>query len=83
MQQAIMHAFITQIKASDVNFWKNSLDRMELMHKTKLYPPRVKMTVIMKVDGASAVSVLPVRFVGCSDDSQLDVDLPLPLSGSF
>ena len=70
-----------QIKACDIDFWKNSFDDMKLMHKTKLYPPRVKMTIVMKVDSASAVSVLPVRFFGCSDNSQLDVDLALPLPG--
>ena len=47
---------------------------MELKHETKMYPPRVKMTVIMKTTDPMK---LPIDVIGCSDI--LDMDLVLPI----
>ena len=49
---------------------------MHLQHEKKMYPPRVKMTVILK---NKEDAIVPVKFLGCSSDSQLDIDLPFPL----
>ena len=67
---------VLQIKASDINFWTKRLDDMRLRHERKIYPPRVKMTVILK--NPDHVFKLPVKVVG-SSDSNLDVDLIFPL----
>ena len=47
---------------------------MELKHKTKMYPPRVKMTVIMKTTDPIKLSI---DVIGCSRN--LDMDLVLPI----
>ena len=49
---------------------------MHLRHERKMYPPRVKMTVIKQSDN---ILKLPVRIEGCSCDHQLDVELTIPL----
>ena len=49
------------------------------MHETKVYPPRVKMTVQMKSDKAFT---LPVKFEGSNCDEKLCVDLLFPLIGN-
>ena len=68
-----------QIRASDINFWGRSFQEMQLRHETKVYPPRVKLTISSRNVNDTAVCVLPVKFVGCSSDSQLDVQLTIPL----
>ena len=60
---------------SDIDFWsKDDLNSMELKHKTKMYPPRVKMTVIMKTTDPIKLSI---DVIGCSRN--LDMDLVLPI----
>ena len=49
---------------------------MRLKHLTKMYPPRVKMTIMLK-DLES--HKLLIKFLGCSTDCQLDTELALPL----
>ena len=49
---------------------------MQLKHMTKVYPPRVKMTIILR-DFES--HKLLIKFLGCSTDCQLDTELILPL----
>lgn len=61
-----------QIKASDINFWTRRLDDMRLRHHRKMYPPRVKMTVILT--NPDHTLKLPIKVVG-SNDSNLDVEL--------
>ena len=81
-----MHAWLSdgtmclQIRASDIDFWREGLkfDVMRLRHDKKLYPPRVKMTVSFQ--SSDLQFKLPVKFEGCSNDSQLDVELTFPLS---
>ena len=52
---------------------------MRLKHETRVYPPRVKMTIMLKdLDSRK----LLIRFDGCSSDSQLDTELAVPLGMS-
>lgn len=51
---------------------------MKLKHDTKTYPPRVKMTVVMRED--SSYTVLPIKIDGCLDGDPLNLDLVFPLS---
>ena len=46
---------------------------MSLKHDTKMYPPRVKMTVVAKHND----HILPVKISGCSREGQLDMDLTI------
>ena len=49
---------------------------MHLRHKLRIYPPRIQMTVRLKtVDDIR----LPITFEGCSNDSQLNVELTFPI----
>ena len=66
-----------QIKVSDMDFWSMGIETMQLRHDLRMYPPRVKMTVSMK--SSDVAFKLPIKFNGCSDDSQLDIELTLPL----
>ena len=50
---------------------------MQLQDDNKIYPPRVKMTIMLK--NPRDQFKLPVKFEGCSSDSLLDIDLALPL----
>ena len=50
---------------------------MRREHEKKIYPPRVKMTISIN-DPSLTHFVLPVKFVGCSEN-ELDTDLFLPL----
>ena len=49
---------------------------MQLKHETRMYPPRVKMTIMLRDQDSHK---LLIKFVGCSADSQLDTELALPL----
>ena len=44
----------------------------------KMYPPRVTMTV--DAPNIEPRIKLPIRFEGCLDDSQLDMEIHFPLS---
>lgn len=68
-----------QIRASDIDFWKTNFDTMKLKHEKRIYPPRVKMTIMLK---DSESRKLLVRFVGSSNDNQLNTEVPLPLGMS-
>ena len=48
---------------------------MSLKHAMKMYPPRVKMTVVAKGCDDTRCIVLPVQITGCSREGQLDMDL--------
>ena len=71
-----MDVVYIQIRASDIDFWKTNFDTMKLQHERRIYPPRVKMTIMLK---DSKSRKLLVRFVGSSNDNQLNTELPLPL----
>ena len=49
---------------------------MQLKHKLKIYPPRVKMTVMMANSNPYS---LKVKVSGCSSENQLDMDIGFPL----
>ena len=70
-------ASFVQIRASDMDFWTMGFENMQLRHNLKMYPPRVKMTVSM--NSSDVAFKLPIKFNGCSDDSQLDIELTFPL----
>jgi hypothetical protein len=61
-----------------VDYSSKSLDEIKLMHETKVYPPRVKMTVQMKSDNPFT---LRVNVKGSDSDKKLSVDLLFPLMG--
>lgn len=68
---------ITQIRASDIDFWNSKYDTMRLQHNVKMYPPRVKMTIPSRPD----FKKLSVKFEGCLRVNQsLDVELSIPLA---
>jgi hypothetical protein len=70
---------VQQIRASDIDFWKLGYKIIKLRHEKKIYPPRVKMIVIMT--SPEQVTKLPIKFAGCAIDDQLDVELVFPLLG--
>ena len=67
-----------QIRALDIDFWSKGFDSMRLRHARRMYPPRVKMTITLK--DFSLTFKLLVKFIGCSQDSNLDVELTFPFS---
>ena len=73
-----LHALLCdiQIRASDIDFWKSGFDKLQLQHMTRMYPPRVKMTIMLR---DLENHKLLIKFLGCSTDSQLDTELALPL----
>ena len=50
---------------------------MQLRHERNMYPPRVKMTIILR--DPNVIIKLPVKFSGHDGDNQLDVELSVPL----
>ena len=76
-----MRYIYQQIRASDVNFWKMGFDAMQLQYDNKTYPPRVKMTIMLK--NSRDQFKLPIKFMGCTSNSLLDIDLALPLTGNL
>ena len=66
-----------QIRAPDIDFWEARVEVMKLKHETNMYPPRVKMTVTMRNPENNIK--LPIKFEGCSSDSQLNTDIIFPL----
>lgn len=54
---------------------------MKLQHETRMYPPRVKMTVTLI--NPDQILKLPVKFEGCSSDSQLNADITFPLGNEL
>ena len=71
-----MNNIITiQIRASAIDFWMNDFDieTLKLKHAHLLYPPRIKMTVVLRESDV----IVPVCFQGCTEDSDIDVELPV------
>jgi hypothetical protein len=75
-----LHAstMIIQIHCSEVNYSSKTFNEMKLMHETKVYPPRIKMTVQMKSDNPFT---LRVKVKGSNSDKNLSVELLFPLMG--
>ena len=49
------------------------VDKLKLKHEHLLYPPRIKMTVVLNVSDL----ILPIFFEGCTKESDIDVDLSI------
>ena len=64
------------IKASDIDFRDKHFEVLKECQEKGLYPPNVKMTIISE---PAETIVFPLRFEGCTEDSNLDGDLMLPL----
>ena len=75
-----MHDNTIQIKAFDIDFWNFPYNQIKLRQKKNMYPPRVKMTVVMRSDHDLK---LPIKIEGCSSNCQLDVELAFPLFGKI
>ena len=73
----LSYSILIQIKGSDISFWDRDFAVMQRKHEMKMYPPRVKMTVSIK--DPNTQFVLPVKFSGCRNDGELDMDITLPL----
>ena len=52
--------------------------QLQLMHEKKMYPPRVRMTVVMK--NPDDIFKLLVVINGCLEKNQLDIQLCFPPS---
>lgn len=66
-----------QIKLRDVDFWSAcgvDPDQLELLHRAKMYPPRIEMTVQLKQVSSHKLSII---IIGCDDDLELQFLLPL------
>ena len=63
-----------QIRAEDTNFWTVSFEEFKRWEENDAYPPRISVMVYSTRQGG----VLPVKFIGCSEDSCLGYDLTLP-----
>ena len=61
----------------DIDFWKIK-KTLQFKIKRKMYPPRVRMTV--DAPNIEPRIKLPIRFEGCLDNSQLDMEILFPLS---
>ena len=73
--------FIMQIFASQVHFWDNEQDELELMHINKMYPPRFTL----EVHGGNAThdAIALVEFKGACMDLSTEIYLRLPATGTL
>ena len=71
---------IIQIHCSEVDYSSKSVNEVKLMHETKVYPPRIKMTVQMKSDEPFT---LHVNVKGSDSDKKLSADLLFPMMGKL
>lgn len=72
-----------QIRESEIDFWQDTdadFQKMRLRHKSRMYPPRVQMTVTME---SMDYIKLPITFEGCSSDSQLNMELIFPMCKQY
>ena len=65
-----------QIRITDIEFWNRDANDMKRRHERKMYPPRVVMTISIR--NPELTHTLPIKFEGCADNSQLDIDLTIP-----
>lgn len=54
--------------------WGVDYSQMELLHREKMYPPRIELTVQLKQAEAHELSV---QLSGCEDETELQFLLPL------
>ena len=65
-----------QIKASQVYFWDDKRDKLELLQADKVYPPSVILT--LEVLGNLPVKLL-IKFNGSTADNNMGMEIMLPL----
>ena len=66
-----------QIMASDIDFGKKSFDDLRRKHEIKMYPPLIKMTVMLY--NSDTKVKLPIKFSGYDEGNhQLDAELIIP-----
>ena len=73
----IIIIIIKQIHVSSIDFWESHLEEyeLELMHRTRVYPPRLEMTVqILNVETQHIK--LSVNFEGCKEMPKFQILLP-------
>lgn len=52
------------------------MDKLQLMHEERMYPPKVQLTLQAKVNSGTTVSI---QVQGSRDDDDLDMQIMLPL----
>lgn len=65
-----------QIKASQIYFWDEKRDKLELLHEKKVYPPSVELTLEVL---ESHPTQLFIKFDGLTANSNMDMEIMLPL----
>lgn len=68
--------FILQIKASQIYFWDDKHDKLELLHMQKVYPPSVEL--MLEVLESQPICLL-VKFSGSTTENDMDMEIMLPL----
>ena len=69
-----------QIKASQVYFWDEKREKLELLQADKVYPPSVELTLEML---ESHPINLFIKFNGTTADNEMDMEIMLPLGLLF
>ena len=64
---------------TDLNLNNANFEDMKQKHIRKIYPPRIILTVVSKTPGNDPVFKLPIQFIGCLRNNQLDRDIIFPL----
>ena len=72
-----------QIYASQVYFWDNEQNELELMHKKKMYPPRFTFKLEVRGENATHDAVALVEFQGACMDLSTEIHLSLPTRGMW
>ena len=73
----MFHQHSIQIRALDIEFWNKKFDDLQRQHQRRMYPPRIKMTVRSR--NPDSIFKIPIKFIGCSSDSNLDLEITFPL----
>lgn len=74
----LLNVSLQQIRAADIDFQKDDMRKLKLKQETRVYPPRVNMTVRLK--HPDTIFTLQIKFDGCSRDSHLNMEITFPLS---
>ena len=65
-----------QITASQIYFWDEKRDKLELLHEEKVYPPSVELTLEVLERHSSQ---LFIKFDGQTANNNMDMEIMLPL----
>ena len=66
-----------QITASQVYFWNQSAENLERMHKERIYPPKITLT--LEVAKSCSTKPLPIQICVSGAQNELDKEVLLPL----